>query len=323
VGFVNRKSSGINYAAWCPTPGSTAQDTLMSALPEYSGGFQWGPDGNAYVGALLRSASHAVPQGYASDWAYSHGVGSIMKVAPHSGAWADSGSMATETRQAHNVAYIYKEGLAPYSWTSDCVCRSPRFDVDPFGRLFVPNAVTGKVAVVDNNDNPILSFGDYGNTDARDPASMVPSNAIPLLWPTGVASSEDYIYVTDMGNERLARVKMNYVLDNLPWMSGGTGAEEPASGALPVNQMAVSPNPFYPQGRIYCILGGSARIRVEVFSAGGRLIRTLVSGEVGRGRSIFTWDGRDEKGALAASGLYVFSIRSRGFCMTRKVVFAR
>ena len=36
-------------------------------------------------------------------------------------------------------------GFAPFSgWRrSDCcVCRTPRFDLDPYGRLYIPNAVT-------------------------------------------------------------------------------------------------------------------------------------------------------------------------------------
>ena len=40
-------------------------------------------------------------------------------------------------------------------------------NVDDFGRLYIPNAITYSVSLRDNADNEIVSFGDYGNFDCQ------------------------------------------------------------------------------------------------------------------------------------------------------------
>jgi hypothetical protein len=48
-----------------------------------------------------------------------------------------------------------------------CACTRPRFDVDGFGRLYLPDALTFSVSVRDNADNEIVRFGAYGNYDCQ------------------------------------------------------------------------------------------------------------------------------------------------------------
>ncbi|KKL44662.1 hypothetical protein LCGC14_2363430, partial [marine sediment metagenome] len=112
-------------------------------------------------------------------------------------------------------------GMAPFSHTgfggnSCCVCRSPRFDLDRYGRLVMPNAMTNSVTVLDNAGNKILEFGAYGNFDSRyvNPNTdrgragkpTVATPKIPLGWPTGVGVSEGHFYVNDTYNRRAVRV---------------------------------------------------------------------------------------------------------------------
>ncbi|MBL8025574.1 MAG: T9SS type A sorting domain-containing protein [Fibrobacteres bacterium] len=317
VGYINRKSNGINYSAWCPVPGDTAEDTLLSALPELSGGFQWGPDGNAYIGVLLRDAAHVVPSLYTNDWGYKNGVGAIIKVAKGAKAWVDSGSMQATARKAHNVITVYKTGLAPYNGGASCVCRSPRFDVDPYGRIFIPNAVTGKVTVIDNNENSILSFGDYGNTDSRGPGSMVPSPEFPILWPTGVATSENYIYVTDMGNERLVRVQMDFILDNMPGL--GTISENVIGKIDAANIITVTPNPLHPACVIKVVLPVVSEISLTVFDLAGKEICHLSSGEKRQaGTHSYKWDSSGN-----ASGVYFIKLTAGKYRATKRIVITR
>jgi len=76
------------------------------------------------------------------------------------------------------VRQVYP-GLAPFSrWRCDgsCVCTKPRFDVDGFGRLFIPNAITFSVTVMDNAANPLARFGHFGNFDAEGPGSSEPGS---------------------------------------------------------------------------------------------------------------------------------------------------
>jgi hypothetical protein len=109
-------------------------------------------------------------------------------------------------------------GYAPYSShmsgnTSHCMCEGSGFDVDPFGRVFFPNVGQFRVEVVDTNNNPITTFGKYGNEDSGGPGARVKTPDIPLAWPSYVAVSDRWAYVADTVNRRVVRVKLAYAAE--------------------------------------------------------------------------------------------------------------
>jgi hypothetical protein len=102
-------------------------------------------------------------------------------------------------------------GYAPYSAhmsgnTSHCMCEGSGFDVDPYGRVFFPNLGQFRVEVIDTNNNPITTFGRYGNEDS-------PGARIPLAWPTYVVVSDRAAYVADTVNRRVVRVNLGFAAD--------------------------------------------------------------------------------------------------------------
>ncbi len=64
-------------------------------------------------------------------------------------------------------------------------------------------------------------------------------------------------------------------------------------------------------------------IRVAVYSPSGRLVRRLHDGPAGRGRHETAWDGRDERGNMAASGVYFVRADFGGEALERKLVLLR
>jgi len=109
-------------------------------------------------------------------------------------------------------------GYAPYSAhmsgnTSHCMCEGSGFDVDPFGRVFFPNLGQFRVEVIDTNNNPITTFGKYGNEDSGGPSARVKKPDVPLAWPTYVAVSDRWGYVADTVNRRIVRVKFTYAAE--------------------------------------------------------------------------------------------------------------
>jgi DNA-binding beta-propeller fold protein YncE len=109
-------------------------------------------------------------------------------------------------------------GYAPYSAhmsgnTSHCMCEGSGFDVDPFGRVFFPNLGQFRIEVIDTNNNPITTFGQYGNEDSGGPDARVKKPDIPLAWPTYVAVSDRWAYVADTVNRRVVRVKLAYAAE--------------------------------------------------------------------------------------------------------------
>lgn len=109
-------------------------------------------------------------------------------------------------------------GYAPYSShmsgnTSHCMCEGSGFDVDPFGRVFFPNLGQFRIEVIDTNNNPITTFGGYGNEDSGGPSARVKKPDIPLAWPTYVGVSDRHAYVADTVNRRVVRVKLGYAAE--------------------------------------------------------------------------------------------------------------
>jgi hypothetical protein len=172
--------------------------------------------GNIYVGWLDTPKGHKPRAGWEKDEAYRRAVGSILKFGPDGGRRVKvprgQKPPAGVVMGFEGVKQVYP-GLAPFSrWRCDgaCVCTKPRFDVDGFGRLVIPNAITFSVSVVDNVGNPIVRFGHYGNYDARGPGSTEPEPAIPLGWPTNVGAVGDHFYIADVLNHRIVRVDLGY-----------------------------------------------------------------------------------------------------------------
>ena len=66
------------------------------------------------------------------------------------------------------------------------------------------------VAILDAAGNLITRFGQYGNAD--DPGD---GPVIPLAWPHAVAATREAIYVADMVNHRIVRVRLDATQETL------------------------------------------------------------------------------------------------------------
>lgn len=91
----------------------------------------------------------------------------------------------------HGASVIYP-GIAPMmNRAGSCVCKEARFDLDKFGRLYIPNTLTYSVQIVDNAGNEIARFGHYGNADSpASDKSSAKKPEIPLGWPMTVAATD-------------------------------------------------------------------------------------------------------------------------------------
>lgn len=73
---------------------------------------------------------------------------------------------------------------------------------------------------------------------------------------------------------------------------------------------AVAPNPMNPVGRLTFATDRSGRVRVDLFDAQGRLVRTVTDGILPVGDHAVTIDGRDGRGRSLATGIYFYRIES-------------
>ena len=88
------------------------------------------------------------------------------------------------------------------------------------------------------------------------------------------------------------------------------------------------PNPFNPETWIPYQLAEPAEVKVTVYSADGRLVRTLALGHQpagiyqDRSRAAY-WDGKNTLDELAASGLYFYTLTAGDFTATRKMLILK
>jgi alkaline phosphatase len=60
-----------------------------------------------------------------------------------------------------------------------------------------------------------------------------------------------------------------------------------------------------------------------IYDAAGRRVRTLVDRPLGAGTQAIPWDGRDERGAQVASGVYFAKLTAGAAELRSKVVLVR
>jgi hypothetical protein len=96
---------------------------------------------------------------------------------------------------------------------------------------------------------------------------------------------------------------------------------------LPVvsSRLSVSaqPNPFNPAVELRYTLARPGHLVMKVFDARGALVRTLVDGPVSATSGVIVWNGADDRGSQAASGLYFVETRAEGQVDVRKVTMLK
>ncbi len=99
------------------------------------------------------------------------------------------------------------------------------------------------------------------------------------------------------------------MLRSLQWLDCPGVADVSQDGTAPRMAFAprAAPNPFGGATRISFVVGGSgaAPVSVVVYDVSGRRVRRLWEGLAPPGARSLVWDGRDDGGARAASGIYL------------------
>jgi len=90
--------------------------------------------------------------------------------------------------------------------------------------------------------------------------------------------------------------------------------------ALPTD-LRLWPNPFNPRTSIGFDFKNAGNARLAVYDAAGRRVADLFDGTVAAGARTFQWDGRDDRGAALAGGLYLFRLTTdRGIARARGIL---
>jgi hypothetical protein len=97
------------------------------------------------------------------------------------------------------------------------------------------------------------------------------------------------------------------------------GDDTPKKFALRANY----PNPFNPVTSIRFDVASRSNVTLRVYDVSGALVRTLVNESVDAGSHVVEWNGRNDQGNPASSGVYFYRLTAPGFSDVRKMTLVK
>ncbi|MBA7592045.1 hypothetical protein ES708_34218 [subsurface metagenome] len=83
------------------------------------------------------------------------------------------------------------------------------------------------------------------------------------------------------------------------------------------------PNPFNPTTTIQYSIPQNSTVTLKVYDTAGRKIKALENGYKTVGTHSVVWDGKDENGNAAASGIYFYRLQAKGSIKTGKMILLK
>lgn len=95
-----------------------------------------------------------------------------------------------------------------------------------------------------------------------------------------------------------------------PFTRSGSGTERARRPACPGSPGLLGnyPNPFNPETRVRYTVPGPGNVEIRIYSASGGLVRTIQERALSAGSFDVRWDGEDDTGSPAPSGIYLCRI---------------
>ena len=83
------------------------------------------------------------------------------------------------------------------------------------------------------------------------------------------------------------------------------------------------PNPFNPTTTINYSLKQTVDVKLTIYNVLGQEVRTLVNRRQEAGYQSIVWDGLNNYGARAASGVYIYRIEAGDFVQAKKMILMK
>ena len=84
------------------------------------------------------------------------------------------------------------------------------------------------------------------------------------------------------------------------------------------------PNPFNPMTSVYFHVPRSMPVQLRVYDVSGRLVRTLLDGQVvSAGENEVVWDGKDSSGRVAAAGVYFCRLSAGSMVLNKRMTLLK
>jgi len=191
-----------------------------------------------------------------------------------------------------------------------------------------PVSTSCRMRVSDQADNSVLDTSNANFTIGRSLAWLQMDTLSAVV---AEGSSRDVELSIDSSGLALGEYSIHLIVSNsagqpvvvtvnLKVSNGPTAAPLlPAQLVLEQNH----PNPFNPQTQIGFALPAPSMVRLKIYNATGRLVRTLVDGSLSEGVHSQRWDGTDDSGRRVASGVYLYRLETSGRTLSRKLIMVK
>ncbi|MFH1754713.1 MAG: FlgD immunoglobulin-like domain containing protein, partial [Candidatus Latescibacterota bacterium] len=107
------------------------------------------------------------------------------------------------------------------------------------------------------------------------------------------------------------------------YLAGPVSVDNAAVSAPAIELRQNYPNPFNPRTTIAYTIPRAASVKLAIYDAGGRLIRTLRQQPEAAGAHMETWDGLTSDGSIAAAGIYFVRLAAEGQAKTIKILLLK
>jgi hypothetical protein len=191
----------------------------------------------------------------------------------------------------------------------------------------LPDVIFGIGGGSDSTPNKIYGFRSYGDDLKGFPIARIgPVRATPTLADIGGDGDVDLVYAGWDLSLNIWELNQPYNPAAMPWptFQGNmmrTGVWAPYDPETSVAEADIPlrldlaqniPNPFNPVTRIAFTLPTDydGRVTLCVYDLLGRRVRTLLDDDLEGGIHTVTWQGRDDTGRTAASGIYLYRLDS-------------
>jgi hypothetical protein len=176
-------------------------------------------------------------------------------------------------------------------------------------------------------DTVKIVLGKFSDEDSVIVFASTELTAPPYILHVDTQNLPDFVYflfVTAIGADGSANtIHFPHIIDNtgpsVPTSIGGTKDKFSATFQLLQNY----PNPFNPETVISFQLPVTSNIKLAVYDITGRRVRALVQGRRNAGTHTVTWDGRDDRGQIVASGVYLYRLVAGGQVQVRRLMLLR
>ncbi|MCK4415496.1 MAG: hypothetical protein KAY32_18315, partial [Candidatus Eisenbacteria sp.] len=173
-----------------------------------------------------------------------------------------------------------------------------------------PGDVGGWKSIVDGFSYHHLSEVGDGGAECSAESAAVVAGIADLL-------TAELAWLTDQG-------AVPFDLWSYPCADSAADPDDDIGPCGPVDFLCwVRPNPAKAEVTVRFLSSGNHRVRISIYDASGRLVRTLHDGKIASGETPLTWDGRDDAGRRLHSGVFWVEMSAGDYRSSKELVFLR